>query len=121
VTLAEPSTVDQGVTGARSLPARLLEHARDRAGEVAVREKYRGCWREWTWAEYAARVAAVAAGLRSLGVGAGSRVAVHAENRPEWVIADLAVQGLGACGIGCTRPRRRPRCPTCSPTPRPRC
>jgi len=84
----------------RTLAARLLEHARDRPDVVALREKHRGVWREWTWAAYARRVANVAAGLRTLGVGPGSRVAVHAENRPEWVLADLAVQGLGACTVG---------------------
>ena len=83
-----------------TLAARLLEHARDRGDEVAIREKHRGVWREWTWARYAKRVADVAEGLRSLGVGPGSRVAIHSENRPEWVIADLAVQGLGACSVG---------------------
>ncbi|MGH3762383.1 AMP-dependent synthetase/ligase [Actinophytocola sp.] len=87
-------------TGTATLAARLLEHAVNRPDEVAIREKYRGCWREWTWAEYARRVADVAGGLRSLGVEAGTRVAVHAENRPEWVIADLAAQGLGACTVG---------------------
>ena len=83
-----------------SLCARLLENARERPGDVAIREKHRGVWREWTWAEYARRVASVAAGLRALGVGPGDRVAIHAENRPEWVVADLAVQGLGACTVG---------------------
>jgi long-chain acyl-CoA synthetase len=83
-----------------TLAARLLEHAANRPDEVAIREKYRGLWREWTWAGYAGRVADVAAGLRALGVVPGSRVAVHSENRPEWVIADLAAQGLGACTIG---------------------
>ena len=83
-----------------TLCARLLEHAATRPDEVAIREKHRGIWREWTWAEYARRVANVAAGLRLLGVGPGDRVAIHAENRPEWVIADLAVQGLGACAVG---------------------
>ncbi len=87
-------------TTTATLVARLLEHAERRPGEVAIREKFRGCWREWTWAEYAGRVADVAAGLRSLGVGPGTRVAVHAENRPEWVIADLAAQGIGACTVG---------------------
>ncbi len=83
-----------------TLCARLLEHARERPGEVAMREKHRGVWREWTWERYARRVADVAAGLRALGVGPGDRVAIHAENRPEWVVADLAVQGLGACTVG---------------------
>jgi len=83
-----------------SLCARLLANAAERPNDVAIREKHRGVWREWTWSEYAGRVASVAAGLRSLGVGPGDRVAIHAENRPEWVIADLAVQGLGACTVG---------------------
>ena len=30
----------------------------------------------------------------------GDRVAIHSENRPEWVIADLAIQGLGAVSVG---------------------
>jgi len=65
-----------------------------------MREKHRGIWREWTWSGYANRVAAVAAGLKALGVEPGDRVAVHSENRPEWVIADLAAQGIGAQSIG---------------------
>jgi len=99
VTLTDQSTADRS-TGAATLPARLLEHAADQPGTVAIREKHRGRWREWTWSGYAERVASVAAGLRSLGVGPGSRVAIHSENRPEWVIADLAAQGIGACGVG---------------------
>ncbi|WP_249464413.1 AMP-dependent synthetase/ligase [Amycolatopsis thermalba] len=84
----------------RTLPARLLEHARAMGDKTAMREKHRGRWREWTWAEYAERVANVAAGLRELGVEPGDRVAIHAENRPEWVVADLAVQGIGAISMG---------------------
>ena len=30
----------------------------------------------------------------------GDRVAIHGENRPEWVLADLAVQGIGAVTVG---------------------
>ncbi|WP_116109766.1 AMP-dependent synthetase/ligase [Amycolatopsis ruanii] len=84
----------------RTLPARLLEHARAMGDKTAMREKHRGRWREWTWAEYAERVANVAAGLRELGVEPGDRVAIHAENRPEWVVADLAGQGIGAISMG---------------------
>ncbi|PRX47601.1 long-chain acyl-CoA synthetase [Prauserella shujinwangii] len=83
-----------------TLAGKLLENAGTRPDAVALREKHRGIWREWTWAEYARRVAHVAAGLRQLGIGPGDRVAVHAENRPEWVVADLAVQGLGAQCVG---------------------
>ena len=83
-----------------TLPALLLAHARERPDAPALREKRRGRWHELTWGEYAARVARVAAGLRALGVEPGDRVAVHGENRPEWVIADLAIQGIGAVTVG---------------------
>jgi long-chain acyl-CoA synthetase len=83
-----------------SLPAILLEHARDRPDAVALRVKRRGRWEEITWGDYAARVARAAHGLRELGVQRGDAVAIHGENRPEWVIADLAAQGIGATTVG---------------------
>ena len=85
----------------RTLPACLVRNARERpAREVAMREKHLGRWREWTWREYAKRVGCAAAGLRALGVQPGDRVAIHSENRPEWVVADLAIQALGAIAVG---------------------
>jgi long-chain acyl-CoA synthetase len=83
-----------------TLPDLLLQHARERPDAPAIREKRRGRWHELTWSEYADRVARAAAGLKQLGVQPGDRVAIHGENRPEWVIADLAIQGLGAISVG---------------------
>jgi len=85
---------------ASSLPAMLIERARERPGAVALRHKQLGRWREWTWAEYERRTAAVGLGLRELGVAAGDRVAIQAENRPEWLLADLGAQGIGATTVG---------------------
>jgi long-chain acyl-CoA synthetase len=83
-----------------SLPALLLAHARDRPDAPAIREKRLGRWHELSWSGYAERVARAAHGLRALGVEPGHRVAIHAENRPEWVIADLAIQGIGGSTVG---------------------
>ncbi|MCE7004969.1 AMP-binding protein [Kibdelosporangium philippinense] len=94
------ATLQQSNVDISTLPARLLELASTHPRDVALRHKHWGRWRETTWSEYAAQVARVAAGLRSLGVEPGSRVAIHSENRPEWVIADLAAQGLGAVTVG---------------------
>jgi long-chain acyl-CoA synthetase len=49
-----------------------------------------------TWAEVGERAKAFAAGLRSLGVGLEDRVAILANTRYEWVIADLGVNCAGA-------------------------
>ena len=49
-----------------------------------------------TWLEYAERAGRVAAGLRSVGVAAGDRVALLMSNRPEFHVADIATQLVGA-------------------------
>jgi len=51
---------------------------------------------EITWGELAAQVAAVAAGLRELGVARGDRVVAYMPNIPETLIALLAVSSIGA-------------------------
>ncbi|MDJ0382201.1 AMP-binding protein [Streptomyces sp. G-G2] len=49
-----------------------------------------------TWAQYAERVASVAAALRHLGVRRGEPVALMLTNRPEFHVADCAALHLGA-------------------------
>ncbi len=51
---------------------------------------------EWTWGELRSQTAAVAAGLRALGVGEGDRVVAYMPNIPETVAAFLACASLGA-------------------------
>jgi acetoacetyl-CoA synthetase len=48
-----------------------------------------------TWGELSAQVAAVAAGLRALGVGRGDRVVAYMPNIPETLIAFLATASIG--------------------------
>jgi acetoacetyl-CoA synthetase len=51
---------------------------------------------EWTWERLRDETAAVAAGLRALGVGPGDRVAAYMPNIPETVAAFLACASIGA-------------------------
>ena len=51
---------------------------------------------EWTWSRLRGETAAIAAGLRSLGVGPGDRVAAYMPNIPETVAAFLACASIGA-------------------------
>jgi acetoacetyl-CoA synthetase len=51
---------------------------------------------EWTWDRLRAQSAAIAAGLRGLGVGAGDRVVAYLPNIPETVAAFLACASIGA-------------------------
>jgi long-chain acyl-CoA synthetase len=90
------------VTAGRSstLPGLLLEHAAVKPAATAMRRKELGRWRATTWHEFAERAAAVGLGLRALGMAPGDRVAIHAGNRPEWLVADLGIQGIGGATVG---------------------
>ena len=83
-----------------NLPAKLLEHSKTRPNDVAMRHKRLGIWKEFTWEEYLNKVVSVSLGFYELGVREGDKVAIHSENRPEWVFADLAAQTLGSVSVG---------------------
>ena len=85
---------------ADTLPALLARRAERTPRRVALREKEFGIWQEITWADYLDRVRRFSLGLAALGVRPGDRVAIVGDNRPEWTIAQLAAQTLGALPLG---------------------
>jgi long-chain acyl-CoA synthetase len=86
-----------------TLPKLLRRNALAHGGEVAMREKHLGIWRALNWAEVEARTARIALGLRALGIGAGDVVALIGDNRPDWVMGEIAAHALGARSLGIYR------------------
>ncbi|WP_144299435.1 long-chain fatty acid--CoA ligase [Elioraea rosea] len=86
-----------------TLPKLLALHAREHGGETALREKDFGIWRTITWAEYHARTRAIALGLRTLGVKPGDAVGLIGDNRPDWVMGEIATHAVGAMSLGIYR------------------
>ena len=84
--VARPSWRVMNLSGFLTQTARRLP---DRPGLV---------WGErmWTWAEMEARVTALAAGLRGLGLGKGDRVLVHAKNCNAMMEVMFATFRIGA-------------------------
>ncbi|HET6608782.1 MAG TPA: AMP-binding protein, partial [Rhodopila sp.] len=76
----------------RTIPGLLNEMAQ-RHGD---REVLVGDGRRWTYRTLLNDVRAFAKGLSALGVKRGSHVAILMGNKPEWIIADLAICSLGA-------------------------
>lgn len=74
----------------------LVNNARDHGDQVALRERDRGIWQEYTWQDYLERVMALAAGLETLGIGPGDRVLVVGDNRPALYFGMLAAVTLRA-------------------------
>jgi long-chain acyl-CoA synthetase len=82
----------------------LADHVRERAlrepKAIALREKHHGIWRGITWGDYWQTVDTVAHGLLALGVEPGDRVAIQAENRPEWLFVDVATVAVRGATVG---------------------
>ena len=58
-----------------------------------------GVYSPWSWQRVADEARILARALRARGVGAGDRVLLVAENRPEWVITELAIMAVGAITV----------------------
>ncbi|MBX9680656.1 MAG: AMP-dependent synthetase/ligase [Gemmataceae bacterium] len=78
------------------LLATVLRRQTERLGpRCAIRAKRRGLWHDVSWDERLEMVRSASAALLAAGLKPGDRVAILSENRPEWVIADLAIMGAG--------------------------
>jgi long-chain acyl-CoA synthetase len=97
---ATPADEPRWETGYPSLPQMLVELEATRPGRVGMRHKDLGRWKEITYGEWAQQTRIAGAGLASLGVQRGDRVAIQSENRPEWFYGCVGAQGLGAVVFG---------------------
>ncbi len=66
---------------------------------IALRYKKHGLYHDLTWSDYRAQVEACASSLLEAGIGPGDRVGLLAENRLEWLVADLAILAAGAVNV----------------------
>lgn len=89
----------QGVvpgTAGEHLLELLAANARTHGNEVAMRERERGIWQEYTWQAYLEQVLAAAAGLQALGVAPGDKVLIVGDNRPALYFGMLGAIALRA-------------------------
>ena len=64
-----------------------------------LQQKVDGAYRAITYAECRRNVELFALGLANMGVRRGDNVAIISENRPEWIISDMAIIALGAVDV----------------------
>ncbi|MES2959975.1 MAG: AMP-binding protein [Pseudomonadota bacterium] len=82
-----------------SFPRLLLDHAAQRPGAPALREKEYGIWQTLNWRDLATLVRHLAGGLAAAGLTKGQHVVVVGENRPRLYATMLAAQALGAIPV----------------------
>ncbi len=88
------------VKGQDTLPRLFRQVVKERGEQVAMREKSLGIWRSITWREYGEGARRVALGLVALGLRPGDVVSIVADNRPEWLYADLGTISAGGVTNG---------------------
>lgn len=85
----------------KSLPEIFFEQAARRP----VQNAFHYCrnrdhkWVNMSWKRYEEEVRQIAHWLQQQGLKKGQRIAILSYNRPEWIIADLAILSLGAVSI----------------------
>lgn len=82
-----------------NLVTMFFERVEEKGEAPFLWAKKDGKYRALTWRETAAQVSELARGLGELGVETGDRVMLVSENRPEWLIADLAIMAAGAITV----------------------
>ena len=82
-------------------PSRRLKDIASRFPErIAFRDKKFGIWNEISYKEFWLQVNYVGCALNYFGIGKSDKVAIHSENRPEWLISDIGAQSIGAMSVG---------------------
>ena len=88
------------VVAGETLSAMFWNAAAQRAGQVFMRQKKLGIWREWRWDQTAEAVREIGNGLLALGFDAGDCASIASNTVIEWVLADLAVLSAGGVSNG---------------------
>jgi len=99
-TLAEKSDAPASGVAIRTGAVMVREWAERLPDAVAMREKDYGIWQEYTWTDLWELIQDAAHGLLALDVEVGDRVSIHSEDRPEWIILDLASVAVRAITTG---------------------
>ncbi|RST29656.1 long-chain fatty acid--CoA ligase [Sphingomonas ginkgonis] len=82
-----------------SLVSMFFTRAAEKGDKPFLSAKRDGAWQHVSYADAARQVAALAAGLRRIGLQPGDRVMLVSENRPEWLIADLGIMAAGCVTV----------------------
>lgn len=80
----------------KNLPSMFFDQAARLKSAPFLWSKKDNEWRSHSWSSVADDISRLSRALRAKGVKAGDRVLLLSENRPEWLIADLAIMSAGA-------------------------
>jgi len=83
----------------QSLPGMFFTVVKKHGGKTALLCKKSGFYSKITYTDFEKKVRKVAAGLLSLGIKKGDKVAIISTNCPEWAISDFGIMSAGAITV----------------------
>jgi len=83
----------------KAIPELFFETAKQHAGKTALLYKKEGVYFPVTYKDLEKKVIIFSSALQKLGVEKGDNIAILSENRPEWVISDIAIMAVGAITV----------------------
>ena len=101
MTLTMNEIYDEILKDGGMTPSKKIKQTSARFPEkVAMRYKEFGVWQETSYEEFWRKSNYLSMALKFFGIEKGNSVAIHSENRPEWFIADIGIQSIGAVSVG---------------------
>lgn len=85
--------------GDTSLASMILERAARYGSRRVFLRKRDNSWEDISWQQFGDQIVRAARGLAALGFQPGDRLAILADNRPEWPLIDLACLYLGGADV----------------------
>ena len=82
-----------------TLPNLFFQKALENSDKPFLWAKRNKEWKSLSWHETEIKVKQVAAGLKYHGIMPGDKIIIVSENRPEWIISDLAINTLNAITV----------------------
>src|SRR5699024_6685365 len=89
------------MTSQITLPKLLVEKYQTEPKKISLRQKDLGIWNEITWEEYYKKTEKMAVVFsEKYNLKAGDKVVIIGENRPQWLMSEMAIQALGGISVG---------------------
>ena len=85
--------------GFQSLNKLFLDRVEDNLDKPFLWSKINKEWKSITWEETSKKVKEFSSRLKAHGIKPGDRVVIVSENRPEWIISDLAITMIGGITV----------------------
>ena len=83
----------------KTIPELFLETVKKYPNKSALLYKKEGVYFPITYKELSQKVQIFSSALQKLGIEEKDKIAILSENRPEWVISDLAIMSIGAIAV----------------------